>query len=106
MEHVGLWGWKFRQLFVTAVRLLLFQFVTIFTSFLYHRLVTSHAEYTLRRPCIPQVLNLLLAIPAAEATGAESLITRQDGEVLDFVATCVAGVCAVVADQRSVAEEE
>lgn len=48
----------------------------------------------------------MLAIPTPEAIRAEGLITSQDSEVFDFVATVVAAVCAVVAYERSVAEQE
>jgi hypothetical protein len=68
--------------------------------------VTRHAEYTLRRASIAEILNLALAVPASEAVGTESLVTGQDGQVLDLVAAVVAAVCAVVAYQRAVAEEQ
>jgi hypothetical protein len=68
--------------------------------------VTRHAEDTLRGAGIAQVLDLALAVAAAEAIGTEGLVARQDGQVLNLVAAVVAAVCAVVAYQRAVAEEE
>lgn len=55
---------------------------------------------------IAQILDLALAIPAAEAVGAESLVSGQDGQVLDLVVAVVAAVGAVVAYQRAVTKEE
>jgi hypothetical protein len=68
--------------------------------------MTRHAEYALRRASIAKVLNLALAVPASEAVGTESLVTGQDGQVLDLVAAVIAAVCAVVAYQRAVAEKQ
>jgi hypothetical protein len=68
--------------------------------------VARHAEDTLRGACIAQVLDLALAVAAAEAIGTEGLVARQDGQVLDLVAAVVAAVCAVVAYQRAVAEQQ
>jgi hypothetical protein len=68
--------------------------------------VARHAEDTLRCACIAQVLDLALAVPAAEAVGTKGLVARQDGQVLDLVAAVVAAVCAVVAYQRAVAEQQ
>ena len=58
------------------------------------------------RARIAQVLNLPLAVATAEAGGAECLVAGEDGEVLDLVAAGIAAVGAVVADERTVAEEE
>jgi len=66
--------------------------------------MTRHAEYALRCSCISKVFNLSLAIPAAETAGAKGLITSQDCQVFDLVATGTATVGAVVADERAVAE--
>lgn len=60
--------------------------------------MTSHAKDPLTRPRIPEILNLLLAVPTPETAGAESLVAGQDGEVFDFVAAGGAGVGARVAD--------
>jgi hypothetical protein len=68
--------------------------------------MTRHTEDTLRGAGISQVFNLALAVAAAEAIGTEGLVARQDGQVLDFVAAVVAAICAVVAYQRAVTEEE
>jgi hypothetical protein len=59
--------------------------------------MTGHAKDALRGPRIAQVLDLAFAVPAAETTGAESLIAGQDGEIFDLVATGAAAVCAIVA---------
>lgn len=68
--------------------------------------MTAHAEDTLARARITQILNLPLAVAALEAGSAECLIAGQDGEVFDLVATGAAAVCAVVADEGAVAEQE
>jgi hypothetical protein len=68
--------------------------------------VARHAEDALRRAGIAQILDLALAVAAAEAVGAKGLVARQDGQVLDLVAAVVAAICAVVAYQRAVAEQQ
>ena len=68
--------------------------------------MARHAEDTLRGASIAQVLNLALAVPASEAVCTEGLVTSQDGQVFDLVATGIAAVCAVVANEGSVAEQE
>jgi hypothetical protein len=72
----------------------------------HQRLVARHAEDALRGAGIAQVLDLALAVAAAEAIGAEGLVARQDGQILDLVAAVVAAICAVVAYQRAVAEQQ
>jgi len=61
--------------------------------------MARHAEYALRCACVSEVFDFSLAIPAAEAAGAKGLITREDCQVFDFVATGTAAVGAVVADE-------
>jgi hypothetical protein len=68
--------------------------------------MTGHTEDTLRSAGIAQVLDLALAIPTPEAVGTEGLVAGQDGEILDLVAAVVAAICAVVAYQGAVAEEQ
>nr|POE94634.1 hypothetical protein CFP56_16871 [Quercus suber] len=68
--------------------------------------MAAHAEDALGRACIAQVLDLSLAVPAAEAGRAERLVAGEDGEVFDLVAAGVAAVGAVVADERAIAEEQ
>lgn len=68
--------------------------------------MTAHAKDALAGARISQVLNLPLTIPAFEACCAESLITRQDSEIFDFVSTGAAAVGAVVADEGSIAEQK
>ena len=65
-----------------------------------------HAKDALRRACIAEVLNLLLAIATLEAIRAESLITRQYCQIFDLISTAAAAVCAIVADQRPITEKE
>ena len=72
----------------------------------HQRLVARHAEDALRGAGIAQVLDLALAVAASETVGAEGLVARQDGQVLDLVAAVVAAVRAVVAYQRAVAEQQ
>ena len=59
--------------------------------------MARHAEDTLRCTGIAQILDLALAVPTSETVCAESLVTGQDGQILDLVAAVVAAVCAVVA---------
>ena len=66
--------------------------------------MTFHAEYTLRRSCIFEVLDFLFTIPTAEARGTKGLISSQDGQILDLVVTCAATIRAIVADEGTVAE--
>ena len=68
--------------------------------------MAAHAEDALRGARISQVLDLLLAVAAAKAGAAERLVAGEDGEVLDFVTAGIAAVCAVVANERAVAEQE
>lgn len=68
--------------------------------------MASHAKNALRCARIAQVLDLALAVAASKAIRAEGLVAGQDGQVLDLVAAVVAAVRAVVADERSVAEEQ
>lgn len=68
--------------------------------------MAGHAEDALRGAGIAQVLDLLLAVAAAEAVGAEGLVAREDGQVFDLVAAVVAAIRAVVAYQRAVAQQQ
>lgn len=65
-----------------------------------------HTEDSLRCSGISQVLNLLLAVPTAEAIGAKGLVSGEDGQVFDFVPTGTTAVCTIVADERAIAEQE
>lgn len=69
-------------------------------------LIAVHAENALRSPRITKVFDLALAVSAAETCRAEGLVTCQDGQVLDFVATRSAAVRAVIADKGAIAEQE
>ena len=73
---------------------------------LHQRFVAFHAKYSLRRPCILEILNLLFAIPAFEACCAESLVTRKDGQIFDLVRAHATTVGAIVAYERSIAQKE
>jgi hypothetical protein len=68
--------------------------------------MTCHAEDALGCPRIAEVLNLSLAVPAAKASGAECLLACEDGQVLNLIVASTTAVCAVVAYQRSVTEQE
>lgn len=59
--------------------------------------MTRHAKDALTSTRISQVLYLSLAVSTFEAGRAKGLVASEDGEVFDFVAACVAAVCAVVA---------
>lgn len=67
--------------------------------------MTAHAKYALGGSRISKVLNLALAIPATKAGCAECLVTRQDRQVLNLVATGTAAIGAVVADEGAIAEK-
>lgn len=68
--------------------------------------MTCHAKDSLRGAGIAQVLDLLLAVAAAEAVGAKGLVAREDGQVFDLVAAVVAAIRAVVAYQRTVTQQQ
>lgn len=68
--------------------------------------MTIHAKDSLACARITQVLNLPLAVPALEAGGAKGLVAGEDGEVFDLVAARAAAICAVVANEGSVAQQE
>lgn len=66
--------------------------------------MTLHAEYSLCSSSVAEILNLLLAIPTFEAISTESLVSSQDRQILDFVATAAAAICTIVANQRPVSK--
>lgn len=68
--------------------------------------VAAHAKDSQRCPCVSQIFNLAFAVAAAEASGTESLVTSENGQILNLVATGTATVCAVAANERAIAEEE
>lgn len=68
--------------------------------------MTAHAKDALGRPRIAQIFYFSLAVSTSEAGRAKGLISRQDGQVFDLVAACAAAVCAIVADEGAIAEEE
>lgn len=65
-----------------------------------------HAEDSLRRPRISEVLNLAFAVSTTETGGTECLVPGKDGQVFNLVPTGAATVRAVVADERAIAEKE
>lgn len=68
--------------------------------------MAAHAKDALGGPCITEIFNLALAVSTAKAAGAKGLISGQDGQVLNLVATGAATVGAVVANEGAVAEEQ
>ena len=66
--------------------------------------MTAHAEYSLRGPGIPQILNLPLTVATSKAGSTECLIASEDGKILDLVATGTAAVGAVVANEGAISE--
>lgn len=68
--------------------------------------MTFHAENTLRSARIAQVLDLSFAVSASEALSAESLVSRQNSQVLDLVVAGATTVCAVTAYKRSITQKE
>lgn len=66
--------------------------------------MTVHAEYTLRRTRVPEILNLPLAVSASETLSTECLIARENGQIFDLVAAGIATVGAFATDQGAVAE--
>ena len=65
-----------------------------------------HAKDSLGSTSISQILNLFLTVTALETVCAKGLVASKDSQVFDFVHTAAAGVCAVVADEGAVAEQE
>jgi len=59
-----------------------------------------------RSPGIAKILNLPLAVPASKTRGTEGLVTRENSKVFDLVVASAAAVCAVVADERAVAQQK
>lgn len=68
--------------------------------------MAAHAEDSLRGSSIAQIFDLALTIAASKAGCTEGLITRQDGEILDFVVAGATAVGAVVANEGAVTEQE
>jgi hypothetical protein len=72
----------------------------------HQRLVAGHAEDSLRRSCVSEILDLAFAVPASEARRAESLVACEDSQILDLIAAGAAAVCTIIADERAITEEE
>lgn len=68
--------------------------------------MAAHAKYALRCPCISEVLDLPLAVPASETRCTEGLIACEDSQILNLVTAGAAAICTVVADERAITEEE
>lgn len=67
--------------------------------------MAAHAEDALRGPGISEVVNLAFAVSTTEAGGAEGLFPRKDSQVFYLVTAGTTAVCAVIADERSIAKE-
>lgn len=67
--------------------------------------MTAHAKDALGGLGIAEVLDLTLAVAAAETGGTEGLVAGEDGKLLDLIAAGAAAVCTVIADQGAIAEE-
>ena len=65
-----------------------------------------HTKYPLRGPRITQILDLFLAATAPKATGAKSVISGEDSQILDLVPACTAAVCTIIADEGTITQEE
>jgi hypothetical protein len=68
--------------------------------------VAIHAKNSLRRACITQVLDLPLTITALEAVGTKGLVTGENGQVLNLVATTATTICAIIAYQGAITKKE
>lgn len=78
----------------------------LFPSSLHEGLMAIHAKDSLRCASIAKILNLLFAVPAPKALRTEGLVTRQDGQIFDLVATRIAAVGAIAANERAIAQEQ
>jgi len=67
--------------------------------------VTLHTKYSLRCPCISEVVDLAFALPTSEATRAKRLVAGEDGKVLNLIIAGATAICAVVTDKGAIAEE-
>ena len=76
------------------------------TSPCHKSFMAVHTKDALRCSSIAKVLDLLLTISTLEAISAESLVTGQDGQIFNLIATVTAAVCAVVAYERAIAKQE
>jgi hypothetical protein len=68
--------------------------------------MTAHAEYSLRGPGIPKILNLPLTVATSKAGSTKCLVASEDGKILDLVATGTAAVGAVVANEGAISEKQ
>lgn len=68
--------------------------------------MTIHAKDSLRGARITQILDFSFAVPTFEAIGTECLVSGQDCEVFDLVVAVTTTVCAIVAYQGAIAEQE
>ncbi len=77
-----------------------------FPPSLHQRLMALHTEDPLRSPGIFEILDFLLAIPTFEAGCAESLVAREDCQVLDLITTDTTAIGTIIADERPITEKE
>jgi len=68
--------------------------------------VAGHTEYTLRGSSISKIVDLPFTIATSEAVCAKCLVSCQYSQILDLVVACAAAICAIVADERSITEQE
>ena len=68
--------------------------------------MARHAKDTLRSTGISQILNLPLTVPTSKAISTESLVSRQNCQILNLVTAMIAAICTIITDQGAIAEEE
>ena len=68
--------------------------------------MTTHAKDALGCTRILEVLDLSFAVTTSEASGTKSLISSENGEILNLVGADAAGVGAVIADERLVTKHQ
>jgi hypothetical protein len=67
--------------------------------------VATHAEYALGSACISKVFDFAFTVATTETCGTKRLLPSKDGQVFNLIAAGAAAICAVVADERSIAEK-
>ena len=68
--------------------------------------MATHTKYTLGGSGVSKVLNLALAVAAAEAGSAEGLIPGKDGKVFNLVTASTAAIGAVVTYKGTIPQQE
>jgi hypothetical protein len=67
--------------------------------------VAAHTEYALGSACISKVFDFAFAVATTKTCGTKRLLPSKDSQVFNLIAAGAAAICAVVADERSIAEE-